>query len=144
MKKCEECGGIHWRTAPCVARKETGISRAAEPAINPRKSTATKVGAVSNQHRSHGSSMVEQGGASCDGPSLLAAGSIPALPVDTNSVRVQKASTGNADGGKPLTQTRPAKFDKAAWMRERMPAYMRKYRAEVKAGMRIPKLRSDK
>lgn len=33
------------------------------------------------------------------------------------------------------------KFDKASWMREHMPAYMRRYRAEVKAGIRIPKPR---
>lgn len=37
-----------------------------------------------------------------------------------------------------------AKFDKAQWMRAAMPAYMRKYRAEVKAGIRVPKPRKVK
>lgn len=52
-----------------------------------------------------------------------------ALPVDTSSVQVPKASTGNADGGKPLTQTSSAKFDKVAYQR----AYMVKWRAAKKA-----------
>lgn len=67
-----------------------------------------------------------------------------ALPVDTNSLQDQNASSGNADGSKPLTQTRPAKFDKKAWMRANMPAYMKRYRAEVKAGLRTPKPRSER
>lgn len=83
-----------------------------------------------------------------------------ALPVDTNSLQTQKASSGNADGGKPLTQTRPAnplkpnpdwyagidalpghepppqnpKFDKKAWMKAYMKIYMRKRRAKQKEG----------
>lgn len=53
-----------------------------------------------------------------------------ALPVDTNSLRTHKASSGNADGGKPLAQTRPAKFNKNEYQK----AYMREvYRPRLKA-----------
>lgn len=45
-----------------------------------------------------------------------------------NSVHIQKASTGNADGGKPLTQTSPTKFDK----KEFMKIYMREHRRGIR------------
>jgi hypothetical protein len=45
----------------------------------------------------------------------------------------------HADGGKPLTQTRPAKFDKVAYMAK----YMAKWRAEIKSGKRVPKRKGE-
>lgn len=46
----------------------------------------------------------------------------------------------HADGGKPLTQTRPAKFDKVAYMAK----YMARYRAEIKSGKRVPKRKGER
>lgn len=53
-------------------------------------------------------------------------------------VSSEKASQGFKS---PAGQT---KFDKKAWMRSKMPAYMRQYRSDVKAGLRIPKPKASK
>lgn len=85
------------------------------------RSTAAKAGAVSNQHRSHGSSVVEQGGASCDGPSLLVAGSIPALSVDLTT------------RGTPRIRAHKGTFDRKAYQREKAKARRERDRAALKA-----------
>lgn len=70
-----------------------------------------------------------------------------ALPVDTNSepltlpVGEKQPRTSQPQGTR--NEGMPTKFDKKAWMRENMPSYMRQYRAEVKAGTRIPKTRAS-
>lgn len=67
-------------------------------------------------------------------------------PVGTNSRHTNLARSAHkgenprhADGGKPLTQTRPAKFNKTAYQRE----YMARYRSEIKSGKRVPKRKGE-
>ena len=68
----------------------------------------------------------------------LAAGT-QALPVDTNGEVAAVAPSGPHVG-----RTSPAKFDKKEWSRDYMAGYMKQYRAEVKAGTRVPKRKGEK
>lgn len=95
-----------------------------------KESTAAKAGGRNNQPASHGSSVVERRGASCDGPRPLVGGSIPSLPVDTNPAPGRNpldvvTSLAGVDGDKD----RP-KFNK----NEYQCRYMREvYRPRLKA-----------
>lgn len=135
MNKCEKCGGIHWRTAPCVALKKSpqagdglALDQVARESGLGKKSTGLnpKPGAV---------------GIKVTGAQKA---SLTSEPVD--------AKAGENDGGREdrlscdlSSPISPApKFDKAAWMRANMPKYMQRYRAEVKAGIRVPQPRVKK
>lgn len=144
MNKCEKCGFLHYRTDPCrkpkekkaqpdetLRRIEAGL--VVEPSA---KSTEAKAGTASNQRGPQVAQAVEQGDASVIAQDLSCASSNLALPVDTNSLQSQNASSGNSDDGKPLTQTIPVKprgrpstcFDKRA--------YNKQYMADRRAGKR--------
>lgn len=96
---------------------------AAWQCTRPKKSTASRKD-VNQVVGSDGFRKASDPSNAAGGKALIAG--TQALPVDTNPAGAE------------------AKFDKAAWMREHMPAYMRKYRAEVKAGTRVPKPRETK
>lgn len=138
---CSNCGGPHpvW---DCRA-----------------KSTAEKLGSPNARREVLGNvaGVTQVAGSGVSPPVTRQAGT-QALPVDTNLAKAGNAphitaglrapDTGVA-GTKPACrgpgqESGASKFDKKAWSREYMSGYMKKYRAEVKAGTRVPKRKGEK
>lgn len=135
MNKCEKCGGMHWRTAPCVQSKKSTAAR---------KDVQREID-VSGSGESSTAHPVRKRGAGTQ-----------ALPVDTNPVSGEEGFTPFVSTPELLTEPDRRAGDKddqpilsrkekkAAWMREHMPAYMRQYRADVKSGKRVPKPKAER
>lgn len=66
-----------------------------------------------------------------------------APPVDTK-LGAGVDAMGSSGATTVATSAPGAKFDKKAWSREYMAGYMKQYRAEVKAGTRVPKRKGEK
>lgn len=119
MNKCEKCGFLHYRTDPCRTPKKSTAALEAE--VLGRQETASLA-----LKRSKRSKAVSNGRSS-------------ALPVDTNSGRVENGRLPRCAPNKAVATTsagtvgnedRQPKFDKKAWMREYMREYMRRRRAK--------------
>jgi len=136
---CKHCGGAH--PAFECRKKKSGASvalasndRVHDPAaihltVQPKASLATgRVGQKST--------------ATSESRSSRSRSANESLPVD--DIHPGEIST----IARPNVAREPdavtGKFDKKAWMRSKMPAYMRQYRADVKAGLRVPKPKASK
>lgn len=143
MNKCDKCGGIHWRTAPCIqprvrigtdgltAKETPKSSVSAEPPHHEvhTQSTTARMDAPQAAIAKRGST-----GASVnavvdrEGGTTSVAGT-QALLVDTKGEVAAVSPSGTHVGS-----ASPAKFDRKAWMREYQRNYMRNvYRPKLKA-----------
>lgn len=144
---CKNCGGQH-PTYECKrTAKNTAPVRAGGPdQVSPERGTV-KSSAASRKDVSAFSETVRTDKAAEPLSGYTSLAGTQDLPADTYpllSPIVAFAGEGFSTlAGTVLDKDRQPKFDKAAWMRARMPEYMRQYRAEVKSGLRVPKPRTD-
>ena len=134
---CSNCGGSHpvW---DCRSKSESGRKTDADRPLGglpPKSAYNDKSG------RSQTKSTGGRGGslAPPDGSKPN-----PYVCADTPPVDTKGEVAAVAPSGPHVGSTSPAKFDKKAWSREYMSEYMKKYRADVKAGTRIPKRKGEK
>lgn len=135
---CEYCQSpVHiWFQCP---KKPDGW----KPARLAKKSTAQAV-AKKVVNNTHGTKPLSTMGAN---PTTNRSVEAVALPVDTNSepltlpVGEKQPRTSQPQGTR--NEGMPTKFDKKTWQRNYMRSFMRQYRADVKAGKRVPKKRGE-
>lgn len=131
MNKCETCGGLHYRLDPCrVPKKSNGPSSLRFQSFsNLGGSATTSAGTVVDKDRQLNTDQKQYASDSLGSGPTIASAKAPVTK------QLSKASLGNTDGSDPLKQTRPAKFDKTAYMKTYMVKW-RKRQKEKRGGQR--------